>query len=226
MLDRDVILAAGLALTKSLPLQNVSIVRVAQEFDVTPASIHYYLQGRDALTSGIVNLFVHDMLSEWPVAGSSWKADLEAVALAIYRHYVRYPGIAAYFAAENRFRVFIAAGRQRGAEHLYRFLERYFAAIAAVGLSNRRSAVYALVLIQFIIAAAHASASRQLPGEQDKLRTVLAGLDRKTYPTIHRMRAPYLGLAGEAAFRAGLHLILAGLQAERRQRSAERRGKR
>ncbi len=215
-LDRDVILAVGLALTKSLPLQDVSIVRVARELDVTPASIHYYLEGRDALTLGIVNLFIHDLSAEWPQPRSSWKADLEATATAIYRHYVRYPGIAAYFAAQNRFRVFIPAGEQRGAEHLYGFLERYFAAIAAVGVNARRNAVYALVLIQFIIAAAHATASHQLPGEQDKLGNVLSGLDRRTYPNIHRMRASYLGLAGDDAFRAGLQLILAGLQAERR----------
>ena len=48
---------------------------------------------------------------------------------------------------------------------------------------------------------------------------VLSGLDRRTYPNIHRMRASYLGLAGDDAFRAGLHLILAGLQAERRGRA-------
>jgi AcrR family transcriptional regulator len=218
-LDRDVILAVGLALTKSLPLQDVSIVRVARELDVTPASVHYYLEGRDALTLGIVNLFIHDLLAEWPQPRSSWKADLEAAATAIYRHYLRCPGIAAYLAAQNRFRVFIPAGGQRGAEHLYGFLERYFAAIAAVGLNARRNAVYALVLIQFIIAAAHATASHQLPGEQDELGTVLSGLDRRTYPNIHRMRASYLGLVGDDAFRAGLHLILAGLQAERRGRA-------
>jgi AcrR family transcriptional regulator len=215
-LDRDVILAVGLALTNSLALHDVSIVRVARELEVTPASIHYYLDGREALTLGIVNLFIHDLLAEWPQPRSSWKPDLEAVATAVYRHYVRYPGIAAYFAAQNRFRVFIPAGEHHGAEHLHRFLERYFAAIAAVGLNAKRNAVYALVLIQFIIAAAHATASHQLPGEQDKLGAALAALDRRSYPNIHRMRASYLGLAGDDAFRAGLHLILAGLQAERR----------
>jgi AcrR family transcriptional regulator len=215
-LERDVILAVGLALTKSLPLQDVSIVRVARELEVTPASIHYYIEGRDALTLGIVNLFIHDLLAEWPRLRASWKPDLEAVAMAIYRHYVRYPGIAAYFAAQNRFRVFIPAGKHHGAEHLHRFLERYFAAIAAVGLNAKRSAVYALVLIQFIIATAHATASHQLPGEQGNLGAVLSALDRRIYPNIHRMRASYLGLAGDDAFRAGLHLILAGLQTERR----------
>jgi AcrR family transcriptional regulator len=218
-LDRDVILAVGLALTKSLPLQDVSIVRVARELEVTPASIHYYVEGRDALTLGIVNLFIRDLLAEWPQPRAPWKPDLEAAATAIYCHYVRYPGIAAYFAAQNRFRVFIPAGKHDGAEHLHRFLERYFAAIAAVGLNAKRSAVYALVLIQFIIAAAHATASHQLPGEQDNLGAVLSALDRRSYPNIHRMRASYLGLAGDDAFRAGLHLILAGLQSERRKQA-------
>jgi AcrR family transcriptional regulator len=217
-LDRDVILAAGLVLTKSIALQDVSIVRIAREFDVTPASIHYYLHSRDALTSGIVSLFVRDLLDVWPALGSSWKTDLENVASAIYRHYVQYPGIAAYFAGQNRFRVFIAAGGQEHAEHLNRFLEAFFAAVARVGLDNRRTAVYALVLIQFIIAAAHSKASHQLPGEQGELGGLLASLDHRKYPTINRMRTSYLGLAGDDAFRAGLGLILRGLQAERRTR--------
>jgi len=199
-------------------------VRIAREFGVTPASIHYYLDGRDALTSGIVNLFIHDLLSEWPVTGSSWKVDIAGVAHAIYRHYVRYPGIAAYFAAQNRFRVLVPAGGQIGAEHLHRFLERYFAVIAGVGLNSRRSAVYALVLIQFVISAAHATASHQLPSEQGKLGAVLSALDQKKFPTIHRLRKSYLNLAGDEAFAAGLRLILAGLEAERRaHRSAGRR---
>jgi AcrR family transcriptional regulator len=222
-LDRDVILSAGLALTKTLPLQDVSIVRVAQEFGVTPASIHYYLEGRDALTFGIINLFVRDLLSEWPIPTGAWAADLEACAQVIYRHYVRYPGIAAYFAAQNRFRVLVQGPRVRGAENRFRFLERYFMAINSVGLTARRSAVYALVLIQFIIAAAHATASHQLPGEQRNLAGILAALDPKEYPTTHHMRAGYLAVAGDEVFAAGLRLILAGLEAERRTRGDKRR---
>ncbi len=222
-LDRDVILAAGLALTKSLALQDVSIVRVAHEFGVTPASIHYYLDGREALTSGVINLFFHDMLSEWPITGRAWANELESVARVIYRHYVRYPGIAAYFAGQNRFRVLIQGSRQAGAEHQFRFLERYFAAIDRVGLSPRWGAVYALVLIQFIIAAAHATASHQLPGEQHQIGALMAGLNRAEYPAIHRMRASYLGLAGDEAFAAGLHLIVAGLRSERPRRNKSAR---
>jgi len=215
-LDRDVILSAGLALTKSQPLQDVSIVRVAQEFGVTPASIHYYLDGRDTLTFGIINLFFRDLLSEWPILTGVWSADLEALAEVIYRHYVRYPGIAAYFAGQNRFRVLVQSNRPRGEEHRFRFLERYFMAIDSVGLPARRGAVYALVLIQFIIASAHATANHQLPGEQRHIRTLLGAVEQKEYPTIHQMRASYLAVAGDDVFAAGIRVILAGLQAERR----------
>lgn len=214
-LNHNSIVAAGLALTKSVALQDVSIVRLARELGVTPASIHYYVDGREALTSGVVYLFFQELLSDWPEPKKTAPATLEAVARTIYRRYVRYPGIVSYFAGQNRFRLLVQSGRGPGSENLYRFIERYFAAIESVGLSAQNVAVYGFVLIQFIIAAAHATASHQLPGEQRKLGDLLSELGRKEYPTVQRIRRSYLALSGDEAFAVGVRLILAGMKAER-----------
>jgi AcrR family transcriptional regulator len=215
-LNRDVILAKGLALSRQVPLQDISMVRLAREFGVTAASIHNYLEGRSSLTSGIVELFLSEMLRGWPKPSRSWQSDLSAVATAIYRHFVRYPGIAAYFVAQNRFRVLIPAVAQDGGEPLLRFLDQYFAAINRAGLDPQRSAVYALVLMQFIHISAHATASHQWPSEQRLLRSNLSRLGRERYPAINRLRDSYLRVEGESAFKAGVALILSGLEVERR----------
>jgi AcrR family transcriptional regulator len=215
-LDRDTIVALGLALTKSTPLQDVSIVRIAREFGVTPASIHYHLDGREALTSGIVTLFVREMLDGWPHLTGQWRSDLEAVAATIYRHYVAYPGISAYFVAQNRFRVLVPAVEREGGDHLFRFLDHFFSAIGQANLDARRTAMYGLLLMRFIHTSAHATASHQWPGEQRLLKFHMSRLEQEKFPHIHRVREEYLHLAGDYAFTSGLGLMLDGLEVERR----------
>jgi AcrR family transcriptional regulator len=221
-LDQDSIVSAGLALTKTVPLQDVSIVRLAHKLGVTPASLHYHLDGRGALTGSIVSRFFRELLSEWPGPAANPLANLETAAWSIYRQYVRYPGIAAYFAGHNRFDLLIKSARQPDSENLYRFLERYFAVIESAGLNAESAAIYAFVLIQFTIAAAHASASHQLPSEQHELGVLLSSLPRAEYPAIHRMRRSYLGLTGDDAFAAGLRFLMAGLPVTRRTRPAKK----
>ena len=80
LLDSKLIIACAFELSKSVPLQELSIVRVATELGVTPALIHYYLAGRDALTSGVMNSFYREMLLGWPVPRDHWRENLEVVA--------------------------------------------------------------------------------------------------------------------------------------------------
>jgi AcrR family transcriptional regulator len=217
-LDRATIIARGLELAKDIPLHELSIVRVAHELGVTPAMIHYHLDGRDDLTSGVVNLFVGQLLAQWPRQTGRWQADLREVALTIYRHFSRFRGISAYFVAQNRFQILLAAAEKASGPVLFDFLERYFSAVRGVGLSPQLAATYGVLLIQFVHTTAYHTASHHWPGEQAKLASHLARLDRVKFPNISALRQSYLQVAGDAAFEAGLALILRGIAAERRTR--------
>jgi AcrR family transcriptional regulator len=221
-LDRHVILRLGLGLARTLPLQDISVVRVAAELGVTAASIRYYLRGRDALTAGIVNAFYRDLLEHWPPMTGDWQADLSAVAEAIYRHYLIYPGVAAYFAAENRFRILAAATRAEDGLAPPLFLERYFAVIRQVGLDVERGTTYAIILLQLLHMAAHATSRHQWPGEHDLLKAHLYSLDDESFPNIAAMRESHLRLSGHVAFKAALDLVVSGLELERRKRSSSK----
>ena len=63
-------------MARATPLQELSIVRVAKDLGVTPALIHYYLDGRDALTSGVMNAFYKEMQLDWPLLTSHWREDV------------------------------------------------------------------------------------------------------------------------------------------------------
>jgi len=52
---------------------------------------------------------------------------------------------------------------------------------------------------------------------------LLGAVEQKEYPTIHQMRASYLAVAGDDVFAAGIRVILAGLQAERRKGGRSKR---
>lgn len=72
MLDRSTILSVSLQLTKTVPLSELSVVRVAHELGVTPGLIHYYLRGRDKLTSGVMNAFYREAVEDWPSQEIDW----------------------------------------------------------------------------------------------------------------------------------------------------------
>jgi AcrR family transcriptional regulator len=181
-IDRQSILDRGFALTQTLALQDISIVRIASELGVTAASIRYHLQGRDALTAGIVNAFYRDLLTRWPQDKGNWQANVSAVGELIYRSYLKHPGIAAYFAAENRFKILASAMKADRDSTMPLFLERYFAVFRQVGLDVARTTSYAIILLQLMHMAAHATTRHQWPGEQKLIDKYLRSLNRDEFP--------------------------------------------
>lgn len=223
-IDHSAIVARGLELTKSVPLPDLSIVRIAAEFDVTPASVHYHVHGREALTADILILFVANLLKIWPAPEGTWQQALESATRTIYRHFRQYPGIAAYFALQNRFSALVPALDRDPQGHLLDFLDRYFGLVRGAGLDERQTATYATLLLQFTHVAAHRSASHQWPAEQRQLGAHFASLDGERFPNLAAVRDSYLKLGGEGGFEAGLELFLSGLELQRRQAKRSRPG--
>ena len=214
-LDRDQIIACGLALSRTIPLQDLSIVRVANELGVTPAMIHYHVEGREVLTSAIVKRFMRELVDVWPKPTGQWRPDLEAVARTMYRHFLSYPGISAFFAAKNRYEIFTSALEKDDEGALFEYLDLFFGAFRALGMEADHIAPYAIVFLQFIHSSAHHTASHHWPVENKPLRSHLAKLESKGFATIGFLRDSYLRVSGDDAFEAGLKLIIDGLAAER-----------
>jgi AcrR family transcriptional regulator len=212
--SRPSILKSALKLAKTHPLQDLSIVTVARSMKVTPALIHYYIGGRDWLTSGTMNLFYRDLLKKWPKETGEWQADLSAAAKVIYDHYVLYAGIAAYVVSHSRFRVFqlTAFGdRDYGIETLERFSGR----VAAAGLSGERSGIYAHLFMEFIITTAYGAAHHIFPKEhREFLEEKTSKLDPEKYPNIFFARRAPVQIDGDFAFEEGCRLYMLGIASE------------
>jgi AcrR family transcriptional regulator len=214
-LSRDQIIAHALKLSRTVPLQEISIKRIASDLGVTRGSIHYHLKLREDLIAAVFNQFQREMMASWPTMTGSWRSDLKAISIMMYGHFLRYAGVSAYFAVQNRFRLVLPALEQDETGAVLEFYERLFGAVGAVGLDAHRSATYASLLIQFAHNSAHHTAAHQWPGEQRKLATYFDKVDASQFPNIATMRKSYVHLAGDMAFETGLGLLLAGLEKER-----------
>jgi AcrR family transcriptional regulator len=217
LLDKTTILSIAVQLTKSLPLTEISIIRVARELGVTPALIHYYMGGRDEVTSGVMNYFYRQLVEGWPrESGSDWRHHLEVVAGTIYRAYIRYPGVAAYVVSNNRFRM-IQSTSEAETDYGIQFFELFTAAVKAIGFDAMSTATYSHLLIEFIISSAHATVRHMWPGEhRDYLDRKLSALDPEQFPATHYVRESLINLNASAAFTIGLGLLLQALELNRK----------
>jgi len=216
LLDRETILSVAFQLTKSVPLADISIIRVARELGVTPALIHYYMGGRDAVTSGIMNLFYRQLVEAWPQKVSpDWRHHLEVAADTVYRAYLRYPGIAAYVVSHNRFRM-VQNTAENEVDYGILFFERFCAAVQSIGFNASLTGTYAHLLIEYIISSAHSTVRHMWPGEhRDFLDRKLSALDPVQFPATHFVREGLINLNASAAFTVGLGLLLQALEINR-----------
>ena len=214
LLDRKLIIACALQIARSTPLQELSIVRVAKELGVTPALIHYYLNGRDALTSGIMNAFYREMQQDWPPLTGKWREDVEVLVRRVYDAHVAYPGVAAYVVAYNRFRLkqILAKGE---IDHGVLLFERVVAAVREAGFDAYHTAMWSHLLIEFVISSAFAAVRHRYPGEHgDHLGRIFAELDPAAFPNMSFVQKDYLRLNAGEVFSEALRLMLTTIEME------------
>jgi AcrR family transcriptional regulator len=206
-MSRDDVVSCALELCRQEPLQNVSIVRVAAQLNVTPASIHYYIGGRDRLTSGVMNSFYRTVIAHLPEPAADWRSDIRMVFVAIYETYITYGGIVAYVMSHNRFRLFqLVEPREQDFGSV--FFERVVGSVRLAGLSAQRTAMYTHLLLQHVLSSAYQQASHQLPEDhQQFLVARMKKLSSKATPNTHFVLESFSTLRGEDAFRAGLEII-------------------
>jgi len=224
-LSGEAIFAKGLQLCRRVPLQELSVVRMARELEVTPALIHYYLGGREALTSGVMNAYYRELAEALPPQSGDWRADVAAVMRVIYDKQVKYAGIATYVMTHNRYRLFqdVEPGET---DYGVVYFDRLAGCVRQAGMNASTTAMFVHLLLQHVLASAYQESSHQLPGDHHAfLVSRLSRIDAGERPNLHYLLDAFASLKGEAAFEAGLELLLEGMAASvpaRRKRSARR----
>lgn len=216
----EAIIRTGYKLTKTVNLQDISIVLVARTLGVAATLIHYYIGGRDQLTSSIMNRFYKDLLRKLPQATGLWESDLIQASWAMYRHFIACPGVAAYMLQHNRFRTFQLTD-DIDEDYGIHVLERFTMLVMQSGCSPDRAGIYSHLIRDFILSSAHSAAGSRYPAaHKDFLQKKVAALQATNYPAIHATMASQLELDAEASFREGCHLFIVGLREPEMQAAA------
>ena len=195
---------------------------MARELGVTPALIHYYLGGRDALTTGVMNAYYRELTDALPEQTGNWQTDVAAVLRVIYEKDVKYGGIVAYVMSHNRYRLFQDL-EQGETDYGIVFFDRLAACVRQAQMEASTTAMFVHLLLQHVLASAYQQTSRQLPGDHHAfLLSRLSRVDARERPHLHFVLEAFSSLDGGAAFEAGLALLIHGMAAAR-QRPREKR---
>jgi len=217
MLSRVAILQHAIQLTKSVPLDQISMVQLAKDFGVAPGLIHYYLGGRDQLVSGVLNDYYRQRLTRIPSLTGDWRADVEAIARLSFEVAVENPGVSIYVASHNRFRLFqdVEPGE---IDYGMEFFNRMTSAFMQGGFTAEQVALAYHLLAQYLVSASMAEASRQLPAHhQAFIEKKLGSVSALQYPGARYVSKAFSRLSSDTAFEEGLRITLDGIAAWQRE---------
>jgi AcrR family transcriptional regulator len=213
--NRASILRAGLKLTRSVALQDLSIVGLARSLDITPALVHYYLGSREQLTSGIINLFYKGAVRKWPEQTGDWHQDVVSASEHLYGQLLAHPGIAAYLVQKNEFRV-VQATEGEDIDYGLQLLELFIGTIRSVGLSPERTSIYTHMMREFLFSTAHRATFELFPSQQrEELEKTMAKLSPEKWPNVTFPQQSLLEIDGDRVFHEGIELFLLGMERDR-----------
>lgn len=222
-LSRETLIERALELTRDEPLYAVSIVRLAATFNVRPGTVHYHLGSRDALLTGVLNLFYRGLVERLgkadELAGKAADRILRLSRIWL-EHKIRYPGIVQYIIAEDRYRVFQeppAGEPDYGAT----FMDHVFVVFRDCGFGPQLSAELWHLLALLTNATAETIAKHHGPASHRQfLLDRAAQFDRRDYPGLAHALPALAKLDAQEAFDRQVADMLHSFQLRRRRQGS------
>lgn len=210
-LSRTIIIEHATRLSREESLADISIVRLAKELAVTPATLHYYLQnGRDELLSEVVTTYMKHILHCFDKVGGDWDARIRTVAQRLYRVHIEFKGVNAYLMSHNKFRLLQTASQ--GEQDLgVRYMDRFIELFRERGFDVETSVTYVHQLAFFIASCAQAEIGRQLPAHHKRyLSQELSSLQLARTPNFEASLDEFIQFDADKMFYTGIDILLRG----------------
>ncbi len=209
-LSRAAILQHAIKLTKTVPIDQISMVQLARDFGVAPGLIHYYLGGRDNLISGILNHYYHARMNKMPPLTGDWRADVESIARTNFVVGVQNPGVSIYIASHNRYRLFQEVGPDE-IDYGLAYFNHLTSAFMQGGFTEQQVALAYHLTAQFLVSTIMAEAARQLPAYHEGfILKKLESASIERYPGANYVRSAFASLTSDTTFNIGLKILLDG----------------
>lgn len=212
--SRDLIIEHAVQLSRTLSLDDISIVQLAKDLAVTPATIHYHLEhGRDELLSEVVTVYMRHILHCFDKVKGDWETRLRTVALRLFRVHIEFKGINAYLMKHNKFRLLQTASRNEK-DLGVRYLDRFIALFRDNGFDIETSVINMHQLAFFIASCAQAEIGRQLPAyHKDYLKRELSAERLGAAPYFVEALDEFIQFDSEKMFLTGIDILLRGFAA-------------
>ncbi|MDN7576845.1 TetR/AcrR family transcriptional regulator [Burkholderia contaminans] len=225
-LSRDAIIRSAVELAQKESISEVSMVRVAREIGVAPGLVHYYVGSKDDLLSAVLNTAFRERVLALPAMTGDWRVDLEGVCRSTLETLSRWPGIANYFATQNRFRLFqrVQPGETDYGlayfDHLGRILEH-------AGFAPAQAALAYDLTMMFVTSISVEFANRQAPGEHKEfIVRHVSQFERKVIPGAAFLVEAFADIDSEKRLDAGLKIMMDGFETWLSKPPAEARARR
>lgn len=212
-ISRGVIVERAIALARSEPISELSIVRLGRELGVTPGLVHYYVGSRDDLLTAVMNRAFQERLEALPPPTGDWRRDLEAVARVSQQMHARWPGLATYTATHNRFRLFqrVEPGET---DYGLAFFDHVGSILRSGGFSGEQAAFAYHLLMLLLLSVGTSSAHRQMPGEHEEFIVgyVSSKADARSLPGASFLAKPFARIDAPSTLDVGLKVLLDGFE--------------
>ncbi|MES2260372.1 MAG: TetR/AcrR family transcriptional regulator C-terminal domain-containing protein [Pseudomonadota bacterium] len=210
-LSRDVIIEHAVRLSREVSLDDISIVQVAKDLAVTPATIHYHLtHGRDELLSEVVTIYMRNILYCFEKVEGSWEERLRTVAARLFRVHIEFKGVNAYLMKHNKFRLLQTASRNEQ-DLGVRYLDRFILLFQEHGFDIETCVINVHQLAFFIASCAQAEIGRQFPAYHQKyLKQELSSQRLQAAPHFAEALDHFMQFDADKMFLTGIDIMLRG----------------
>jgi AcrR family transcriptional regulator len=209
-LSREVIVRTALAISDREGAEAVSLRRIAAELGVTPMALYRYVESKEDLLDGLVDLVYGEVELPDPRTHDWWEG-LTRIAHSARRVLVAHPAVAA-----------IAATRPAAGPNALRIVERILALLVRTGFDMETAVRIQTTFTRFIVAliALEAGLLPELSEEDRRqtalrLRFELESLSPDEYPNLIAA-APYIATPFEPGrtFDQALELLNGGIASQ------------
>ncbi|MGH2811835.1 MAG: TetR/AcrR family transcriptional regulator [Actinomycetota bacterium] len=210
-LSRRRVLEAALAIADTEGLDALTMRRLGSDLGVDPMSVYNYVDGKDSLLDGLVELLWEEVFP--PAADSDWSQGLRGFAQSLRQVFHRHPQAAPLLLGRNVFPL--------PALHLF---HQHLGALESAGFDAPKATEAIRTLVSYGIGYGLAELTclgvpgtrgmKERPSERELLLSLGQALPPGTPPHLADAAvAVYTQCDAEECFESGLQLILEGLKA-------------
>src|SRR5437867_3851763 len=108
LVTRETILDNAYERSRTISFDELSFVKLADEFGVVAGSLHYHIGTKDDLQTALLNRFYRDLFSELEtsILKGRWQSNLRSLASTFVRHLRQHLGAARHIQTKARYRLF------------------------------------------------------------------------------------------------------------------------